>query len=102
MSARPVYKELMVHVGICMTAFYKPGNLAQAIMEFQQRSNEVILRRFAQKLRVTLSHLGYKQTKLLKEIMSTTANSTFFSCDELKSTNMSVEQYFKKSMYDDL
>ena len=102
MSARPVYKELMVNVGVCMTAFYKPGNLAQAIMEFQQRSNGAMLKRFAQKLKVTTNHLGYKQTKPLKEIMSTTANNTFFPCEEFKSAKMSVEQYFKKSTCGDL
>ena len=100
MSARPVYKELMVNVGVCMTAFYKPGNLADAIKEFNQRSQGAMLQRFAQKLKVTTSHLGYKQTKPLKKIMSTTASQTTFQCDEFNG-KLSVEQYFKRSMYDD-
>ncbi|KAF8558356.1 Piwi-domain-containing protein, partial [Imleria badia] len=95
MSARPVYKELMVNVGVCMTAFYKPGNLAQAIMEFQRKSQGAMLRRFAQKLKVTTSHLGYKQTKPLKDIMSTTSKNTTFQCDEFNA-KISVQQYFKR------
>ena len=102
MSARPVYKELMVNVGVCMTAFYKPGNLAQAIMEFERQSKGAMLKRFAQKLKVTTSHLGYKQTKPLRDIMTTTAQNTFFPCEEFNSPKMSVEQYFKKSTYDHL
>ncbi|KAF9236506.1 Piwi domain-containing protein [Melanogaster broomeanus] len=96
MSARPVYKELMVNVGVCMTAFYKPGNLADAILEFQSKSSGAMLQRFVQKLKVTTSHLGYKQTKPLRKIMSTTSRNTFFPCDEFKSPKMSVEQYFKR------
>ncbi|KAH0832181.1 Piwi-domain-containing protein [Lanmaoa asiatica] len=95
MSARPVYKELMVNVGVCMTAFYKPGNLAQAIMEFQRQSHGAMLHRFAQKLKVTTSHLGYKQTKPLKKIISTTAKTTSFQCDEFNG-KVTVEQYFKR------
>ncbi|KAG1837574.1 ribonuclease H-like domain-containing protein [Suillus subalutaceus] len=68
-SARPAYNELMVNVGVCMTAFYKPGNLADAI-------------RFTQKLKVTTRHLGYKQKKPIKKIMSTSARRTFFHCEE--------------------
>ncbi|KAH0832184.1 Piwi-domain-containing protein [Lanmaoa asiatica] len=95
MSARPVYKELMVNVGVCMTAFYKPGNLANAIMEFQRQSHGAMPQRFAQKLKVTTSHLGYKQTKPLKRIMLTTAKTTSFQCDEFNG-KMTVEQYFKR------
>lgn len=101
MSARPVYKELMVNVGVCMTAFYKPGNLADAIMEFQKKSSGGMLHRFAQKLKVTTSHLGYKQTKPLRKIMSTTAKQSTFPCEEFNG-EISVEQYFKKSTCFDL
>jgi hypothetical protein len=95
MSARPVYKELMVNVGVCMTAFYKAGNLADAIREFNQQSKGGMLRRFAQKLKVTTSHLGYKQTKPLKDIMSTNAKQTRFQCDEFNG-EVSVQEYFKR------
>ncbi|KAG2360248.1 ribonuclease H-like domain-containing protein [Suillus spraguei] len=96
MSARPVYKELMVNVGVCMTAFYKPGNLADAIIEFNRSSNGAMLQRFTQKLKVTTSHLGYKQKKPIKKIMPTTARQTTFTCEEYGG-KISVEEYFKKS-----
>ncbi|KAG2037118.1 Piwi domain-containing protein [Suillus americanus] len=94
-SARPVYKELMVNVGVCMTAFYKPGNLADTIIEFNRSSNGAMLQRFAQKLKVTTSHLGYKQKKPIKKIMSTTARQTTFHCEEYNG-KISVEEYFKR------
>lgn len=98
MSARPVYKELMVNIGVCMTAFYKPGNLADAIVEFNRTSNGAMLQRFAQGLKVTTNHLGYKPKKPLKKIMSTTARQTFFNCEEFGG-RISVEEYFKKSPF---
>ncbi|KAG8214739.1 argonaute-like protein [Butyriboletus roseoflavus] len=93
MPARPVYKELMINVGICMSAFYKAGNLARALMEFQERSAGAIPWRFAQRLRVTISYLGYRQTKVVQRITSTTARTTSFQCDEFNAT-MTIEQYF--------
>ncbi|KAG1880920.1 Piwi domain-containing protein [Suillus subluteus] len=94
-SARPVYKELMVNVGVCMTAFYKPGNLADAIIDFNRSSNGAMLQRFTQKLKVTTSHLGYKKKKPIKKIMSTTARQTTFQCEEYNG-KISVEEYFKR------
>lgn len=98
MSARPVYKELMVNIGVCMTAFYKPGKLSDAITEFNQNSNGAMLQRFAQKLKVTTSHLGYNQKKAVKKIMSTNAGNTFFICEEYGG-KISVEEYFKRSLF---
>ncbi|KAH7884145.1 Piwi domain-containing protein [Phlebopus sp. FC_14] len=95
-SARPVYKEMMVNVGVCMTAFYTPGNLADRIQEFMRDSRGTVPQRFAQKLKVTTRHRGYKQTKALKRIAETTAKTTTFPCEEFKSPNMTVEQYFKR------
>ncbi|KAL4080951.1 Piwi domain-containing protein [Scleroderma citrinum] len=96
MSARPVYKQLMVNVGVCMTPFYQPGNLANAIMVFQRDSQGATLQRFAQKLKVTTSHLGYKSVKQVHKISDKSARQTFFPCDEFNSPRMSVEEYFKK------
>ncbi|KIO06004.1 hypothetical protein M404DRAFT_999229 [Pisolithus tinctorius Marx 270] len=96
MSARPVYKELMVNIGVCMTPFYEPGNLADAILQFQGRSQGAALQRFAQKLKVTTTHLGYKSTKQLQKIATTSARKTFFPCDEFNNPKMSVEDYFKR------
>jgi hypothetical protein len=97
-SARPAYNELMVNVGVCMTAFYKPGNLADAIMAFQRSSDGAMLQRFSQKLKVTTTHLGYKQKKPIKKIMPTSARRTFFPCEEYNG-KISVEEYFKRSSF---
>ncbi|KAG0701847.1 Piwi domain-containing protein [Suillus ampliporus] len=94
-STRPVHKELMVNVGVCMTAFYKPGNLADAIIEFNRSSNGAMLQRFVQRLKVTTSYLGYRQKKFIKKIMSSTARQTTFNCEEYHG-KMSVEEYFKR------
>ncbi|KAG1727431.1 Piwi domain-containing protein [Suillus lakei] len=94
-SARPAYNALMVNVGVCMTAFYKPGNLADAIMAFQRSSDGAMLQRFTQKLKVTTRHLGYKQKKPIKKIMPTTARRTTFHCEEYHG-KISVEEYFKR------
>ncbi|KAG1779924.1 Piwi domain-containing protein [Suillus placidus] len=94
-SARPAYNELMVNVGVCMTAFYKPGNLADAIMAFQRSSDGAMPQRFTQKLKVTTNHLGYKQKKPIKKIMPTTARRTFFHCEEYHG-KISIEEYFKR------
>ncbi|KAG2119355.1 Piwi domain-containing protein [Suillus clintonianus] len=94
-SARPAYKALMVNVGVCMTAFYKPGNLAEAIMAFDRSSDGAMPQHFTQKLKVTTRHLGYKQKKPIKKIMSTTARRTTFYCDEYD-RKISVEEYFQR------
>ncbi|KAG1898378.1 Piwi domain-containing protein [Suillus fuscotomentosus] len=93
-SARPTYNELMVNVGVCMTAFYKPGNLADAMMAFQRSSDGAMPQRFTQKLKVTTRHLGYAQKKPIKKIMPTSPRRTFFHCEEYG--KISVEEYFRK------
>lgn len=96
MSARPVYKQLMVNVGVCMTPFYERDNLADVIIKFRTLSHGAVPQRFAQKLKVTMTYLGYKSTKQLRKITDRPARRTFFPCDEFKNNNMSVEDYFKK------
>ncbi|KAI5986247.1 Piwi-domain-containing protein [Pisolithus albus] len=96
MSARPVYKQLMVNVGVCMTPFYEGGNLADAILQFQGQSHGAVPQRFIQRLKVTTAHLGYRSTKTLHKIMDKPARNTFFPCDEYNNPKMSVEDYFKR------
>lgn len=98
MSARPVFKELMVNVGVCMTAFYTPGNLADAMMEFQRKSKGGMPRSFTDKLKVTTRHLGYQQTKPMNKVMSTTARKTTFYCDEYNK-EVSIAEFFQKSTH---
>jgi eukaryotic translation initiation factor 2C len=95
-SVRPTYNQLMVNVNVCMTAFYVPGNLADAIKAFQRQSIGGMPSKFAQKIKVTTKHLGYKRKKPIFAITSNTAHQTFFDCQELGG-RVSVEQYFKRS-----
>jgi len=95
-SVRPTYKQLMVNVNVCMTAFYMPGNLADAIMAFRRTSMGAMPRKFSQGIKVTTTHLGYKMRKPLKKITDKPANKTFFEHD--KYGTVSVEQYFERGM----
>jgi Argonaute linker 1 domain len=82
-SVRPTYKQLMVNVNACMTAFYTPGNLAEAILAFNQRSKGGMPSKFAEKIKVTTKHLGYKRKKPIFAITTKSADKTFFDCQEL-------------------
>lgn len=95
-SVRPTYKQLMVNVNVCFAPFYEPGNLADAIMEFNRRSSGGIPKKFSQGIKVTTSHLNSKRKKNIKAIAATPANNTFFDCPEFGG-RISVEQYFNKS-----
>ncbi|KAJ7226883.1 argonaute-like protein [Mycena pura] len=96
MSVRPTYKELMVNVNNCMTAFIVPGNLADMLKAFSRNSHgamPTLPRAFAKSIKVMTTHLGYKMRKPIKEIASTSARNTFFDCQELGG-RISVENYF--------
>ena len=60
MSVRPMYKQLTVNVNLCMAAFYVPGNLAEAMLAFQRQTKGGMPSEFAEKLKVSTKHLGYK------------------------------------------
>ncbi|OBZ72736.1 Protein argonaute 1B [Grifola frondosa] len=94
MSVRPAYKQLMVNVNVCMTAFYIPGNLADAMLEFQRRVGGMP-QTFGDKLKVSTTHLGYLRKRSIFRIMNTTASKTMFDCEELGG-QVSVEQYFQR------
>ncbi|KAL6303624.1 Piwi-domain-containing protein [Sparassis latifolia] len=94
MSVRPTYKQLMVNVNVCMTAFYIPGNLADAMIAFN-RSSGGMPNSFTQKLKVSTRHLGYTRKRTVQAVMSTTARQTRFQCDELNGV-VTVEQYFQR------
>ncbi|KAI0919501.1 hypothetical protein AcV5_001553 [Taiwanofungus camphoratus] len=94
MSVRPAYKQLMVNINVCMTAFYVPGNLADAMRAFERQAGGMPTE-FSQKLKISTSHLGYTRKRTILRIMSTNAQETTFSCAELGGT-VTVEQYFSR------
>ncbi|KAF8970422.1 argonaute-like protein [Flammula alnicola] len=81
-SIRPAYKQLMVNVNVCMTAFIVPGNLADRLMEFNRNSRDAM---------PTLP----RTRKKLIAIGTTSARNTYFNCEEFGG-KISVERYFFK------
>ncbi|EKM51081.1 uncharacterized protein PHACADRAFT_165707 [Phanerochaete carnosa HHB-10118-sp] len=92
-SIRPNFKQLMVNINACMTAFYTSGNLAEAMLVFQQRTGG-FPSEFFEKVKVVTTHLGYPKKKAIFRIMSTTPRTTKFNHN--KHGEISVEQYFKQ------
>ncbi|KAJ7086385.1 argonaute-like protein [Mycena belliarum] len=97
-SVRPTYKQLMVNVNNCMTAFIEPGSLSNALLAFNRNSRgamPTLPKAFAKSVKVTTKHLGFKMRKPIKSIATTSARNTFFDCAEFGG-KISVENYFLK------
>lgn len=94
-SVRPTYRELMVNVNVCMTAFVEPGNLGDALLSFSRNSRGAMptLPKGMARVKVRTQHLGY--TKPIKKVGTTSARNTKFDCAELGGV-VSVETYFLK------
>ncbi|TFK81085.1 Piwi-domain-containing protein [Polyporus arcularius HHB13444] len=96
MSIRPMYKQLMVNINVCMTAFYTPGNLAEAMLAFSQQTGGGMPQSFADRLKVSTKHLGYTKKHTIFRIMTgKTAATEKFDCPELGGM-ITVENFFKR------
>jgi hypothetical protein len=96
-SIRPAYKELMVNVNVCMTAFVIPGNLADRLLEFRQNSRgalPTLPKAMVKSLKVRTLHLKY--TKKVLAIGNRSARQEVFDCADLGG-RVSVEHYFQKT-----
>lgn len=91
-SVRTTFKQLMVNVNVCTTAFYIPGNLADAMMAFRNASFGARPAAFVKGVRVKTTHLGYKKT--VKTLAKQNAREYKFDSDNGR---VSVEQYFRQS-----
>lgn len=80
---------------MCTTAFYTPGNLADAIQIFQRATFGGRATAFVKGVRVQTTHLGYKKT--VKAVSNKTARTHRFKVDEYNNQEMTVEQYFQRS-----
>jgi eukaryotic translation initiation factor 2C len=98
MSVRPMPKQLMVNINVCTTAFYMPGNLAQAMIAFRDQVGGMPSH-FAKRLKVVTTHLGRPMKRLILCIMGTTPRQVSFFCEVLGGT-VTVEQYFNQSRSD--
>ncbi|KZS96684.1 argonaute-like protein [Sistotremastrum niveocremeum HHB9708] len=93
-SVRPTWKQLMVNVNVATTAFYEPGNLADAMFAADSSLNGARLTAFCKGVRVSTSHLGYTAKKTIYRIASKPARSQRFDVENMG--NVSVEDYFYK------
>ncbi|KAG7450179.1 argonaute-like protein [Guyanagaster necrorhizus] len=92
-SVRPSHNQLMVNVNVCTTAFYVPGNLAEAMVTFNNASFGARYTAFVKGVRVKTTHLGYKKT--VKSVSNLLPKQHTFDCEELGG-KVNVEQYFLK------
>lgn len=94
-SVRPAFKQLMVNVNACMTAFIEPGNLADRLLQFRKDSSTMptLPKAMVRSIRVRTLHL--KHRKKLNDIGTTSARNTFFNCEEFGG-RISVENFFKR------
>ncbi|EJD43460.1 Piwi-domain-containing protein [Auricularia subglabra TFB-10046 SS5] len=95
-SVRPVFRQLMVNVNVCMTAFHEPGKLSDAMMAFSRSSFGAYPREFMHKVKVTTRHLGYRRKYTIKNMGSSNANTQKFRCDEYGGGLISVKDYFQR------
>lgn len=91
-SVRPAWKQLMVNVNACTTAFYQPQNLAIAMKQFRDQSFSANPAGFVKGVRVKTTHLGYKKT--VKKLHKLNARQHKFDSGDFGM--VTVEQYFKK------
>lgn len=94
-SVRPAYKQLMVNVNVCTTAFYIPGNLARAMMDFRNSSFGARMEGFCKGVRIKTTHLGHRKSvkKLARQ------NARTYSFDTPEYGRVTVEEYFKRSKF---
>ncbi|KAE9400886.1 argonaute-like protein [Gymnopus androsaceus JB14] len=91
-SVRPSYNQLMVNVNVCTTAFYTPGNLADALHAFMQSSFGARPNAFVKGVRIRTTHLGYKKT--VKSVTNLKPRQHKFTSEEMG--EIDVESYFKR------
>ncbi len=95
-SVRPSFNQLMVNVNVCATAFYSEGNLAEAMVAFEQASFGARMSAFVQRIRIKTDHLGHQKT--VKRLAKVNARQHKFEAQELGGT-VTVEEYFRRSMF---
>ncbi len=85
----------MVNVNVCATAFYSEGNLAEAMVAFEQASFGARMSAFVQRIRIKTDHLGHQKT--VKRLAKVNSRQHKFEAQELGGT-VTVEEYFRRSM----
>ncbi|GJE99952.1 Piwi-domain-containing protein [Phanerochaete sordida] len=93
-SVRPNFKQLMVNINACMTAFYKAGNLADVMFACLQEAG-ALPDEFFERVRVEMTYLGYPKRKPIHKILGTTSRNTTFKHGQYG--EITVEEYFKRA-----
>ncbi|KAI0273257.1 ribonuclease H-like domain-containing protein [Russula aff. rugulosa BPL654] len=94
-SVRPGNKLPFVNINICMSAFYEPGKLADALRAFLMGSFDAIPREFMRKVKVSTRYLGYKRVMTINRVVSSSASRQTFNCEEFGG-RISIKDYFLK------
>ncbi|KAG9014147.1 hypothetical protein FRB94_014240 [Tulasnella sp. JGI-2019a] len=92
-SVRPTFRQMMINVNICTTAFYRAENLALSMVEFLEGGGGR-LNGFVTGLRVQTIHLGHVNKKTVKRVGDLSARQQTFICEEYGNASITVEQYF--------
>jgi eukaryotic translation initiation factor 2C len=95
-SVRPGNNLPFVNINICMSAFYEPGKLSDALRSFLVSSFDAIPREFMRKVKVSTRHLGYKRVMTIQRVVSSSASRQTFNCQEFGG-HISIKDYFFKS-----
>jgi eukaryotic translation initiation factor 2C len=95
-SVRPVYRQLMVNVNVCMAAFYEPVKLSTALHTFDSRSRGAIPQDLLAKVKISTTYRGYKLVRTIFRISDVSARKHKFFCQEY-GANVTVEEFFLKS-----
>ena len=80
-SVRPVVKSLMVNVNSCMSAFYVPRDMSDALQEFIQQSRGAVPKKFFGNMRVVTTYLGYNRRNTVKTIGPLSARKTIIQTE---------------------
>ncbi|KAH9987974.1 Piwi-domain-containing protein [Russula vinacea] len=92
-SVRPGNNLPFVNINICMSAFYEPGKLSDALRSFLVSSFDAIPREFMRKVKVSTRHLGYKRVMTIQRVVSSSASRQTFNCQEFGG-HISIKDYF--------
>jgi hypothetical protein len=95
-SVRPGNKVPFVNVNICMSAFYEPGKLSDALRSFLGSSFDAVPREFMRKVKVSTRYLGYKRVMTIQRVVSSSAVRQTFNCQEYGGV-ISIRDYFHRS-----
>ncbi|KAG9123951.1 hypothetical protein FRC07_013384 [Ceratobasidium sp. 392] len=95
-SIQPSFRQLMVNVQVITTAFYRPGNLAELLLQIKpQHSNAIPA--FVKTICIEMTYTGQKTRGIIKDVKLWTSASKYqFACDQYPGEVMSVDAYFQR------